>query len=189
VEDQVSVRATLTLIIIALALAGGAGLYCAGKADGGRSVKLQTIQAKRDTNATVLRQAEETTRYLDGVAREAVKRSDARRAKRRARKVTVVDSTTIKLGEELITAEPRVVSIIAEDKQFMAGDSITIEVLQGLNRALANERDAWKQEALLLRAELALERSGRRLQVVKLVGTTVVLTITVVGGILAVLAL
>jgi hypothetical protein len=183
-----TLRAIAWLILTLLALAGGAGLYCAGRTEGGRSMKIKEVQAKRDTNATVIQKAEEHTRFLEPKAREALKRSDARREKRRARKLAVVDSTTIKLGEELLTAEPRVIAIIAEDKQIMAGDSITIELLNALNRSIAAERDAWKAEALLLRDELALERGGRRMRVVKVVGTTVVLTLTVVGGLLAAVA-
>jgi hypothetical protein len=185
VEDQVTARAIAVLVVLVLAFAGGAGLYCAGKSDGERSVRLKTIEAKKDTVRERIREAEDSTRVLEPIAREAVKRTQARRAERRKKPVKVIDSVTVQLGEELLTAEPRVISIIAEDQAIQSQDSITIDVLQALNRSIAAERDAWKAEALLSRDEIRELKNGQRMKVLKVIGTTVVVTITLVGGILA----
>jgi hypothetical protein len=181
----VSLRAIGSLILVVLALAGGAGLYCAGKSEGGRSMKIQQLEAKRDTAAQVTAEAIKAREFIEPKAREAVKRSDERREKRRARQLAVVDSNTIKLNGEFLTAQPRVIAIIAEDKQIMAGDSITIDLLQALQRRTEAERDAWKAEALLGREEIDELKKGRRAATLRTVGTTVVLTVVTIGGILA----
>lgn len=127
--------AWVILLVVAFVAAGVVGIYHRGERAGVRKVALKAVNDSVKRATAAVDTATHRANTAHGLDQQAGRRRQAIRAK-----VTIVDDSTVRIGEALLAAPLPVIQLVHADDEKIAADSVTIGALLA-ERAAREARD------------------------------------------------